>query len=170
MKRVILFLFIIITSAVAQSEAPASLDLGKLKVRLGMSKTELLSAAAKLGYKVDEDETSGYMTITNNEGDDFVYSAKFKEARLVYATRSWKDGQSDQWRALMGALSTVEHRTCRVFRSQKSKPGFNYNAYFLDCGEHGVYVEESAFGDGVRTTDVGEIIGDPNGRVPPEGK
>jgi len=163
MKRVILFLFIIVSSADAQSKAPVSLDLGKLNVRLGMSKVEFLSAAAKVGYKVNEDETSGYITITNDEDGGFVYSAKFKGAHLVYATRSWRDGQSDPWRALMGALSTVDNRMCRVFRSQQNTPELSYSAYFLDCGQHAVYVEESITGNGARSTDVGEIIRDPSG-------
>jgi hypothetical protein len=164
MNLAILFLLMVVTSAFAQPRVPASLELGKLKVRLGMSKAEIISAATKLGYKVHEDETSGYVSIVNSEnGGDYPYSAKFVGGRLVYATRSWKEGQRDEWRALMGALSTVENQSCRVHTAHQSKPGFNYNAYFLDCGEHSVYVEESISGDGERHNDVGEIIGDPNG-------
>ncbi len=164
MKRIIVLLFLLAVTAVAQTSAPTSLELGRLKVHLGMSRAEVVSGAAKLGYTVHEDEATGFATITNDETDGPACSVRFKGGRLVYATRSWKNGQNDDWRALTGALSTVDGRICHVFSSRKSEPGVDTTRYFLDCGEHSLYIEDSIYGSGLRVNDVGEIIGDPEGR------
>lgn len=153
MFGVALFFSTAITPSVLQSAQKVSLELGSVKVWLGMTRGEVLNACAAAKYKVLEDKSDDSLNIESNS-----YRVEFKSGRVSAARRSWLAGGKDGLEAVLGALATLDKQNCVVISGAENKPDVTMSRVSINCGARSVLILRGRIGrDGVE--DVFEWIG-----------
>jgi hypothetical protein len=147
--RVALALLSVCALSGAQGQPPV-LQIGLVKIHLGMSKTELqneISGTAQgdaTVHHTGDELGSSVFVITENtwnvgtpRGDDHAGEIRFRTGRVVYAEREWLLKDSDAVDAILGAIDSFQeggHRACVISRDTLSDPDATYERAWIDCG------------------------------------
>ena len=126
-------------SSFQMSEQP-SLRVGLIKIWLGMSKTEFQRAVSTAGYVANEVGGSTAV-IDDQENPTLSFTVRFKAGRISYASRPWRTKSKDDFEAIIGALTTLDGKTCVISHRPVNEPNVNLDRILVDCGVHSVLIE-----------------------------
>lgn len=131
-------------------EGPLSLQIGLVKVRLGMPRTELESQISGtvesdvVVHHTGDELGSNVLVITQNawnigtpRGDDHAGEVRFRNDRVVYAEREWLLKGSDPVDAILEAIDSFQREglhACVISRDTLPEPGATYERAWIDCG------------------------------------
>jgi hypothetical protein len=143
----------------AQEQAP-SLEIGPVKVRLGMAKSDLQIKITGLGVvKTDEDS----WTVTNGRPGVEVYgNIQFTNGRVTYVGRSWLTKNSDAVEAILGSINSFNQEgltTCTILHEMISTPALAGERASIICGPKRLLIIKSKF-EGRPFEDIIEQIGE----------
>jgi hypothetical protein len=147
--RVVLTLLSVCALSGAQQQPP-SLQIGLVRVRLGMSKIELqneISGTAEgeaAVHHTGDELGSNVFVMTENmwnvgtpRGDSHAGEVIFRNGRVVYAEREWLLKDSDAIDAILGAIDSFQQqglRACVISRDTLPDPAAAYERAWIDCG------------------------------------
>jgi hypothetical protein len=143
----------------AQEQA-ASMQIGPVKVLLGMPKSEVQNNIAGLGVvKTDEDS----WTITNGRSDVEVYgNIQFTNGRVTYVGRSWLTKNSDAVEAILAAINSFNQEgltACTILHNTVSTPAIAGERAIIGCGAKRLLIIKSKL-EGRPFEDITEQIGE----------
>lgn len=116
------------------------LQLGSVKVWLGMPESDALSALRRAGFQVAGKDEEGKTILRDGPAS---YSVAFRDAALIYADREWLLSQRDEISAVLGALETIAPRgstACTVNHDRVNKPAMQSDRIFVRCGTRSVLI------------------------------
>jgi hypothetical protein len=159
MKSASAAFFLLLTFSVANAQAAPklSLELGSMKVWLGMSKADVLSACAAVGYSAIDSKNGVYITSGKGE-NSHIYDVEFKKGLLSYASRSWASHDKDYLEAVIGVLKGFDGATCSISNQPMNKPESALERVLVICGDRSVMLISGTIGKD-RVGDVIERIG-----------
>jgi hypothetical protein len=147
--RVVLALLSVCALSGAQQQT-SSLQIGLVKVRLGMLKTELQNEISGTGegdavvHRTGDKLGNNVFVITENmwnigtpRGDDHAGDIRFRNGRVVYADREWLLKDSDAVDAILGAIDSFQQgglHACVISRDTLPDPDATYERAWIDCG------------------------------------
>ncbi len=151
MKSFFVMLALLSVGAVSGAqEQPPSLQIGLVKVRLGMPRAELesqISGTAErdvVVHHTGDDLGSNVLVITQNtwnigtpSGNDHAGDVRFGNDRVVYAEREWLLKDSDGVDAILGALDSFQKEglhACAISHDTLPEPGATHERAWIDCG------------------------------------
>lgn len=115
------------------------LDVGGVRLRLGMSKSEL------------ENKFSSENVTKTDDGGWFLkvgvsYSTlRFTDGKLTFADRSWRNGDADTFDALFGLVTSLNNEgysACTVFADTRADPQLSARRVWIRCGKKAILVIE----------------------------
>jgi hypothetical protein len=168
--RLVVLCALFVVAAVLSSPAQANherttLYLGGVTVWLGMPESEARHRFSGTGYKV----LDGPITVVTNGTDSYL--VKFKQGRLIYASRDWYNpDQGDELDAVLGALGALaeygKDGGCTVNRRLIRDPRTSFDDILIFCGDRSVAIGKGTLGSKESKIDISERIG----HLPPDDK
>lgn len=153
-----LFVLTLTPLGVPPPQKDVSLELGPIKVWLGMSKADVLKASAAAGYGTMEDKDANIIyLVTKGKADLRSYAVAFKAERLSFASRSWYSG-GDAFDAILGVTATFDGQNCGVSNQPVNTPDVKANRVLISCGSRSVMILKGTARD-EHIADVIERIG-----------
>jgi len=143
--RVVVFALLSVQLIAQSSPQKVSLDLATVTVWLGMSRQEVVGKCASAGFtRLYTDKES----ITFENGDN-GYWTRFKDDRLVFASREWysSKGNLDPFRSTIAALAAVSDSesaplNCTIRHEPLNTPENQFNRVFIVCGKRSFLLTE----------------------------
>ena len=149
MKILCVVLVLLSVGAVSGAqEQPPSLQIGRTKVWLGMTRTELqskLSGAQTLVGAADEGESLG-MIVTGKVVEGQVW---FRNGILIGADREWLTAGFDGVAALIGAIDSFTQeglRACVISHRTDSYPDMQHEVAVIQCGGKALVIVKGRIG------------------------
>jgi hypothetical protein len=163
MRKIAVGLLMLTLSSVihAQKKEPpqwgsASMDVGKTKLRLGMTKAEVSERLAGVAFRRDTDDF--WIIGTGNNASP---SLQFTNGRLNFVTRNWETTDNDIVVALFGVITSLNGEgfsVCKVSADMKADPTMTAQRVWIACGEKTILVHRATIGGKIYNT-VDEQLG-----------
>jgi hypothetical protein len=139
-----------------QQRSKVELEVGGVRLHLGMAKSEVVEKLAGRQYwKVNDD--NWVVSAPNDIGP----SIQFTNGKLSFTERFWATNENDTGMALFGAVNSLNKdgfRTCDVAASVNTSPDITAHNVWISCGEKSVVVNRDTIGNHSYTT-VHEVLG-----------
>jgi hypothetical protein len=140
LMAILLLYFGTLSGSSFQTPEQPTMRIGTMKIWLGMSKVDFQKALSAAGYVATE--VGGSTVVIDDQKNPSVsFTVRFKAGRVSYASRPWRTKSRDDFEAIMGALTTLDGRTCVVSHEPVNEPDINLDRVLIDCGVHSVLIE-----------------------------
>ena len=140
----------VIDAQVVSNRTKVSIDLGSVKVWLGMSQTDALLQFQSAGYKMLGDGTTARKDF---QYGDHVYTVWFRNGKVVCAERDWYTSDKDEMDAVLGALGAIASHgagSCSITHDTINEPDNSAERILIDCGQRSVLLMKSKTDSGVK--------------------
>ena len=129
-----------------QGQSQVDLELGAVRVWLGMPETDAVAAFKRAGYTVigEVHSGAGIMVVS----DKTSYPVSFKEGRVAFAAREWVSSSSDRLGEVIKALSALASHganSCSILHDPISNPDNSVDRVFINCGERSMLLATGKF-------------------------
>jgi len=134
----------------ASNHSKVSIDLGSVKVWLGMSQTDALLQFQSAGYKMLGDGTTARKDFQDG---NHVYTVWLKNEKVVCAEREWYTSGKDEMDAVLGALGAIASHgagSCSITHDTINEPDNSAERILIDCGQRSVLLMKSKIDTGVK--------------------
>jgi hypothetical protein len=127
-------------SKLNQISGQPELEIGAVRVSLGMSQEQAQSKFSEFGYKIENGVAPDTWII--HAGDRYG-QVTFRSGRLVYASREWAASDEDGLRSVLNALTTFVQEgatSCSVSNHSFVSPGTAVDSVFISCGDRDLHL------------------------------
>ncbi len=139
----------------ARQISRSSIELAGVKLQLGMSKADVAERFVGTQITKENEET----WLIGNVG-----TVRFKNEKLIYADRSWMNGEADdQIGAIFKAVASLNRQGLSVCKISADTPGAGITSerIWIDCGQKAIRIIKIKFPNNSYTNvEVSETLGE----------